>query len=336
MNTTERRELLTISRRVLLGMVAVLVLSIPSWPEIKNVVGAVNWWMVERLADWDAGRSSEHDTDSVSERAVRPRLAVSPVATRADSSSHRQDPRVLKREASDQVGPVEVGDWVSTAGEASIEVRLALELCRFADGAGSDLTIPGPSLRPQSTLEAGIPVADLFEENPYGYEPVEEDSASESSSRPLATRVGPSFEPPEAFEYEVVTVGGWNQGDDGLARAPEFQIVPPVECRSFEPMITARVADPPASPRAEESTGPPSHDELGRSDRLDSGCCLRLDGCAGRNDVGPHDRPLNQAGQRLIVPNRGNDDRGFFALLLARNRVEFEDGPAVTEPPRPP
>jgi hypothetical protein len=49
------------TRLVLVGMVAALGITIPSWPEIQGWIGALHSWTACRLEAWDASRRSEAD-----------------------------------------------------------------------------------------------------------------------------------------------------------------------------------------------------------------------------------------------------------------------------------
>jgi hypothetical protein len=184
----------------------------------------------------------------------------------------------------------EAGDWVSTAGDASIELRLALELCRFAGGIGTDPTASGPSARPQVLLAAGLPADGIFEENPDGYEPAEADSASASamSSRPPAMMAGPSAESIEPSEDAAAFDVEGDRWDGEHAWAPEFPPAPTIALRCFEPIVGAKARplrighqrdgdsagigiDPPKAPGtpgrkpAGSASGSSGHDELGRA-----------------------------------------------------------------------
>ena len=171
-----------VSRRVLLGMVAVLGISIPSWPEMKYVVGSVRFWTVEQLADWDTWRPIENVIDSVPEVSapLQPETVLlvarpsdqRPVASGSSIVSGRSaairsmrlggrcecrarrmsrgrtpDRCVDERraqEARTRCDPHALGDGLSLRPERHpIELRAGPgDLCRMADGAGADPTIP--------------------------------------------------------------------------------------------------------------------------------------------------------------------------------------------------
>ncbi len=302
-----------VSRRILVGLVAALGLSVLGWQKIENGFCAFHFWMIARLAEWDSWRPGEKDGVLVSQWPDSSPFEVSEAAPRVDRSTVQPIAHEVRPEASGRdgrgrtlsesgdtesvvsvrptfpgpiafepisgddeldsgvdaalnrltdgatLGPplpegrgprsdrlaldedlsVEAGDWVSSHEEASLELRLALELWRFADGVGSDSSIPSPSTRPRPVLAASNPVDDLFEENPEGYEPAEEDSASSMSSRPSSTMAGASVEPVEAFENVETLLDEWNGCDDGLGIAQESQPAPPVAPRGFEPIVVA-------------------------------------------------------------------------------------------------
>ncbi len=195
--------------------------------------------------------------------------------------------------------PVEAGDWVATAGDASIETRLAVEVCRITGDSGADLTIPGPTSRSQREVVVVNSVDDIFEENPDGYQPDQEDLASDIMSRPLATMAGPRFAPTEPLDDPVALGTEWDQWDDVLTTSPES---PSVVCECFEPIAVAddreegiadersrgfaairvdapqagynpsprllssfQVENHPPSPVLDRSRNPTRHDELGRA-----------------------------------------------------------------------
>ncbi len=264
MKTIESGERPKTSQLVLVSMVAVIGLSILGWPTIENGFSAFRSWMVGRLAEWDTWRPSEKDCILVPERPDPSPLQASQAAASPDRSSERPILRVIHSEVSEREGrgpslrharlkgslasveptfPAEMAfESISpdeAAGAASIELRLAVELCRLASGAKADPRIPDASPHPQPGLVASNLVVDIFEENPDGYEPAEEVSASQTSSRPLATTAGPSFEPAEPFEDEDAVVVDWDRWDDGLAMARDFQPVPSVAYWSFEPIVVA-------------------------------------------------------------------------------------------------
>src|SRR5262245_19091116 len=92
-NTIQRGERPMISRLVLVGMVAALGISLPSWPECESGFTGAREWASAQLADWDTWRPREADSCRVADapapapREVRPVPARSVVARVDDSKS---------------------------------------------------------------------------------------------------------------------------------------------------------------------------------------------------------------------------------------------------------
>src|SRR6185312_9970910 len=123
MKTTQCERNLTIPRPALLGLVALMGLSIPKWPSIASGFSGLQSWMVERLAEWDTWRPSRRDYVLVTAWPSPPRFRARTTATGLDA------PDVESKARSRQF---EARDWIATAGDASVEMRLALELRRSA------------------------------------------------------------------------------------------------------------------------------------------------------------------------------------------------------------
>jgi hypothetical protein len=216
MKTIERESRMTISERPLPGIIAAVALAVvATWPTIEVGFLGFRTWLVERLAEWDTWRPGEKDCVPVTEwpEPARSELKATAVPLEvANSVSMASNP------------PVEAGELLVTAGDAPVEVRLARELCQSVGADGADPSTPGPAARSQSMLAAGVPADDMFEENPDGYEPAEEDPASDASSRPLAMKGGPS----DLNHHPVVPDDEWNRWDDDVDMVAESPPRPPV------------------------------------------------------------------------------------------------------------
>ena len=289
-----------ISRLVLVGMVAALGLSIPSWSEFERGFNSFRSWTTAQLAEWDTWRPREDDSITVPEVPAPSRLETSPVVASpvvmgeprngqagvmGSSIVVRQPSRTdiafvpitaandlasgiadelirmaegleippampVKAEARtheaslDSRNPVTADDFTSAASSISVELRLALGLCRFAEASRDDQTPPNPTDVDQETLQAGNPVDDIFDENPAGYEPAEEGLASDVRQQPITKAAEPSFEliePSDEVTDQIATE--LNRLLDGMTVTPEVRATHPARRPRFEPIVLAENLD---------------------------------------------------------------------------------------------
>jgi hypothetical protein len=284
-----------ISRLVLVGMVAALGLSIPSWLEFERGFNAFRSWTTAQLAEWDTWRPREDDSITVPAMPAPSRLETSPVVMREPRDCQpgvmgsamvvRQPSRTdiafvpitaandlasgvadelmrmaegleirpampVKAEARtheaslDSREPVTADEFTSSASSISVELRLALGLCRFAEASRVDQTPPNPTDVDQETLQAGNPVDDIFEENPAGYEPAEEGLASDVRPQPITTSANPSFELIEPSDELTDQIAGeLNRLSDGMTITPEVRATHPAPQPRFAPIVLAEDLD---------------------------------------------------------------------------------------------
>jgi hypothetical protein len=307
-----------ISRLVLVGMVAALGLSIPSWSEFERGFSSFRSWTTAQLAEWDTWQPREDDSITVPEMPSPPRLEIrrvvtSPVVTgeqqpaprsRLESSERavegpsdcrivatvsslveRQPSRTaiafvpitvendLTPDVADEFNrmcegleirptmpvetetsthevslgsrnPVTTDDLTSVASSISVELRLALRLCRFTETSRVDQTLPNSSDVNQETLQASNSVDDIFDENPAGYEPAEEGLASDVRQQPITMAVKPTFELIEPSDEVTDQIAReLNRLTDGITITPEVRATHPARRPSFEPIVLAENLD---------------------------------------------------------------------------------------------
>lgn len=67
------------SRLVLVGMVAALGITVPTWPEIHGCMRSAHVWMAARLADLDASRSPSEDPPIIPPPPIRRTRSITPI-----------------------------------------------------------------------------------------------------------------------------------------------------------------------------------------------------------------------------------------------------------------
>ena len=286
-----------ISRLVLVGMVAALGISLPSWPECESWFHSAREWASAQLADWDTWRPRETDSCRLADapapapREFRPRPAGSVVARGGDSRTGpfaTAPSRTLGAPSGRHPGgetvtgigqtpgpkalafhPIAVDDhpvadfalelnrWAegldiqpsmiasraSATDRAPVPARdsdaweLVIASCRSAEASGLSGTVAAPVGAHPARIGASDPIADLFEENPEGYEPSAEGLASSVVGELPAGAVRLRFDP---IEPPADLAGGiaeeLNRFAEGIGDRPEETWDRLVRSPRFEPI----------------------------------------------------------------------------------------------------
>jgi hypothetical protein len=272
-NLNERGERAMISRLVLVGMVAALGVTLPSWPECEGWCQSAQEWASARLADWDTWRPREADSSHQAQppipaaREVRPMPVAAAVAGPGDSKTGPTPaPSPAVKAASDQTpGPQAIAAHPIAVADHPV-ADLALELNRWAEGldiqpstivsrASSSDRVPVParslaawedviaSCRAAEVSGVAQTITDLFEENPDGYEPSEEGLASSVAVEPTVGAVQPKFdpiEPPSSWDRAGGIAEELNRFAEGIGIGigPEATSNPIARSPQGEPIAT--------------------------------------------------------------------------------------------------
>jgi hypothetical protein len=183
------------SRRILIGLIALVSLSLPIWPDGVCGFTAVRDWAIGQLADWDPYTPSRDNPRIVAESTLSLSEDTVSVATGTSvSASYEPIPidgdlvsgvsHELNRMAEGlDIAPIvaaRAGSRPDSAGLSSdpIESKLAVDFCRSFEGP-----------RAHALTENIVMVDDMFEENPETFEPSAEGLASnvEAGSIPAAS-----------------------------------------------------------------------------------------------------------------------------------------------------
>ncbi|HZW33697.1 MAG TPA: hypothetical protein VFF52_23450 [Isosphaeraceae bacterium] len=272
-----------ISRLVLVGMVAGLGVTLPSWPECESWCQSAQEWASARLADWDTWRPREADssrqakTPIPAEREVRPVPVATAVARPGDSKTGpTRAPSPAIEAASDPTpGPQAIAAHPTAVADDPV-ADVALELNRWAEGldiqpstivsrSSSFVRVPVAarglaawedviaSCRTAEASGVAETIADLFEENPDGYEPSDEGLASSVAVEPTVRAVQPKcdpIEPPSSWDRAEGIAEELNRFAEGIGIGigPEATSNPIARSPQGEPIATM----PPESGIADE------------------------------------------------------------------------------------
>ena len=218
-----------LSRLVLVGMVAALGITVPTWPEIRGWMSAVHSWTACRLEEWDASASSDADPVVPPPLVHRPRPVFTPIepdetaSAVADALNRVSDGRDLRpgqalatrrptgREMDhpaagrERVESSGVPSLDSREGEWMAELRQAFERSDAQVGADE---VPAAPRRSRMRLDP--PLVCVFTASPMIAAPVRPVTAAPVETSPRPRRSWPKIDPAQAFaavESEIAAVG---------------------------------------------------------------------------------------------------------------------------------
>ncbi len=229
-----------ISRRVLLVMIAAVGLFVPTWLEMDIRLESVPLWLVSQMAEWDSWRPAGSHSNwgngsrdpsppqfSLNEPGPALTVEITPVrfeaisVENADASNvadqlnraaegldirNALTPKIASKTAPDSPHrdkSIGVSGPTIPVSVDSLELRLALSLCEFADVSLADSKVPEPA-------------DDIFADHFTGYEPPEEERASEPAHRPIASASPPEYEPIVVEEAVSATAYELNRASEGF------------------------------------------------------------------------------------------------------------------------
>ena len=240
-----------ISRRVLLGLIIAVGVFVPSWLEMEITFQSIPLWLVSQMAEWDSWRPSASrstwrisspDSAPTSANPSQPVPAATPIIkpliafeaisveyagafgiahdlnlqAEGDIREAQSANRVLQTlpacpDGNDSIGHSKQATPIAVD---SPELRLAVSLCRYAEGSLADPNILSSAEFRQATAESRDPADDIFVDDLTGYEPPDDIRVSEPVCRPIASASG--FEPIAVEQTDSGTAYDLNRASKAL------------------------------------------------------------------------------------------------------------------------
>jgi hypothetical protein len=279
------------SRLILVGMVAVLGVTLPGPSGSEGWFGAARFWMIAQLAEWDSGHSRRDDGLVVVDPQDYSRPDVAPVALHTTApATFEADPidSELACGIADELDGMAEGlaiapeadpiadarpDLLPAPSGDSIEMRLAVAFCRFAGRWEGDGTAAPRTAYHAPDVEAVDAIDEIFEKNIEAVGPPAEGLASTIQADPLpdADRFEPELIEPLA-DCKLGIAEGSNRPAEDIEFRPEDAGIRPARIRTFEPIevpadLESGIAD--ELNRASEGLGNVPRNE--RADRSEAG-----------------------------------------------------------------
>jgi hypothetical protein len=238
-----------ISRMILVGLVAVLGVSLPSRSEPTNWWTSARVWVTTQLAEWDADTPGEDFCLIVTEAPDSPpREAIRAAARTNTPASVAFEPIPVDDELdtglADELNRMAEGlevpatttavadsptDFLAVSPSDSIELKLAVELCRIAEGSARDETLSAPAIPQPRDTDAGPAIDEIFADVSQVFAPPEPGLAT------IAAR--PTFEPiPTPVDLETDIAAELNRFAEGIEIHPEGAPARLVRIGTFEPI----------------------------------------------------------------------------------------------------
>jgi hypothetical protein len=242
-----------ISRMILVGLVAVLGVSFPSQSESGGWLTSAHDWVVAQLAEWDTYMPGDEccivvtEVSESSPRVLTPAagrtsttasVAFQPIPTVDDGANRIADelnrfgesPDIPATTTATAESPT---DFAAVSSCDSIELKLAVELCRTAEAPARDETIDSPALPGLREAEEDPAFDDLFADASDVFAPAEQGLAAIAQPVPAAIAARPAFELIRPLaDFESDTAAELNRLAEGLGDVPSR----PAQAGTFEPI----------------------------------------------------------------------------------------------------
>ena len=184
------------SRRILIGLIALVGVSLPIWPDGECGFIAVRDWAIGQLADWDTYTPSRGNLYIVAELPLSSSEDTTPVRTRtAVTASYEPIPidedlvSGVAHELNRMAEGLDIAsivaalagsrpDFAAALSCDSIELKLAVDFCRSFEGPRAHALDTAHARSQPTNTETIVMVDDMFEENPEAFEPSAEGMAS--------------------------------------------------------------------------------------------------------------------------------------------------------------
>ena len=211
-----------ISRMILVGLVAVLGVSLPSRSESGDWLTSAHAWAIAQLAEWDAYTPGEELSLIVPEvpdsspreapqAATRPNtpasVAFEPIPVGDDLHNGLADE--LNRMAEGLDIPTTTTtivesptDFVAVPASESIELKLVVELCRIAENSARDETVSSPAIPQPREADADPAIDEIFWDVSHVFAPPEPELATNSP-----TETGPRDRGPAGIRADPAVRG---------------------------------------------------------------------------------------------------------------------------------
>jgi hypothetical protein len=242
-----------ISRMILVGLVAVLGVSLPSRSESGGWLTSVHAWAIAQLAEWDTYTSGEdlgfivtETPDSSPREATQAATCSNTTASVAFEPIPVDDNRdtglayELNRMAEGLDNPATTTaivesptDFVAVSSSDSIELKLVVELCRIAENSARHETVSSPPIPQPRTADAAPVIDEIFADGSNVFAPAEPEPASitqQPREANTATTIDELFaDGSEVFAPAEPELASITQPKPAsIAARPEFEPIPPL------------------------------------------------------------------------------------------------------------
>ena len=205
------------SRRILIGLVAVVGLSLPIWPDGGCGFTAIRDWAIVQLADWDTYTPRRGNPYIVAKPPLSSSEETTPVRTgTAVTASYETIPidedlvsgvaHELNRMAEGlDIAPTFAAhagsrpDFAAASSCDSIELKLAVDFCRSFESPRAHARDTAHASPQPANNEAVVVVDDMFAETAEAYEPSAEGLETNVEAGSITAAPPSSFEPVECL-----------------------------------------------------------------------------------------------------------------------------------------
>ncbi len=205
------------SRRILIGLVAVVGVSLPIGPDGECGFTTVRDWAIGQLADWDTYTPERGNLCIVAELPFSTSEGTTPVRTRTAVTASYEPILIdedlvsgVAHELNRMAEGLDSASIVAARAESrpdsatasscdSVELRLAVDFCRSFQVPRAHAPATTHSRSRPTNTETIVVVDDMFEENPEAFEPSAEGMASNVEAGSIPAEPPSSVEPIELF-----------------------------------------------------------------------------------------------------------------------------------------
>ena len=246
-----------LSRMILVGLVAVLGVSLPSRSESVGWLTSAHAWVIAQLAEWDTDIPGEDLGLIVTEVPDPSPREATPAETRTNTKASVAFELIpidddLDTGLADELNRMAEGldipatttaiteaptDFVAVPSSESIELKLVVELCRIAEASTHSETPSSPSI-PQPCETDSVPAIDeIFADVSQVFAPPEPGLTASIQPEPPPTAARPEFEPIRPLvDLEPDTAAELNRFAEGIEIHAEDTAPGPVRIGTFEPI----------------------------------------------------------------------------------------------------
>jgi hypothetical protein len=241
---------------ILVGLVAVLGVSLPSRSESGGWLSSAHNWVIAQLAEWDTYTPGEDRCVVLEAPEPLPRGATraagrtnipSPVTFRPIPIADDRDNRLadeLNRLSEGLDGPAtnaaiaeSPADFVAVSSSDPIELKLALELCRIVEASAHDETVSSPAVSQPRQAEADPTIDEIFADGLNVFATPVQGPAVPVGPEPTSPAARTTFELIRPLvDFESDTAAALNRFAEGIEIVAEDAPPQPARIQAFEPI----------------------------------------------------------------------------------------------------